>query len=97
MRRHDPRLGRIKKCSVAVAPATERAGHSAYITATKACNHNINQYHIDKYTEYKPVFLDKIKAVAQIIANYRYDDSNSMVDYFDANFYYNISVKIKEA
>lgn len=73
----------------------QRAGRNAYITATEAGRHSINQYHINKYTEYKPAFLDKINAVAQIIANYRYDDSNSMVDYFDTNFYCNLTVVIK--
>lgn len=75
----------------------QRAGRDAYITATEAGQHNINQYHINKYTEYKPDFLRKLERVAEIINNYRYDNSNSMVDYFDTNFYYNISTKIKEA
>lgn len=74
----------------------QRAGRNAYLAATETCSHNINQYHIDKYTEYKPEFLNKIKAVAQIIANYRYDNSNGMVDYFDTNFYYDLIVDIKE-
>lgn len=75
----------------------QRAGRYAYRTATKAGSHGINHYHVDKYTEYTPAFLAKINAVNEIIKNYNYDDSNSMVDYFDTNFYYDLSVDIKEA
>lgn len=56
--------------------------------------HQINQYHIAKYTEYTPAFLAKLDAVNNIIANYNYDDSNAMVDYFDTNFYWYLNVKI---
>lgn len=73
----------------------QRAGRNAYITATEAGQHNINQYHIAKYTEYTPDFLRKLERVAEIIGNYRYDNSNSMVDYFDTNFYYKLTVVIK--
>ena len=54
----------------------------------------MNQYHINSYTEYTPEFIAKINAVNAIIRNYNYDDSNSMVDYFDTNFYYDLYVKI---
>lgn len=51
---------------------------------------NINEYCIDKYTNFSEIGLNKIKAVADIISAYRYDESNSMVDYFETNFYYNL-------
>lgn len=73
-----------------------KAATYAYECATNPeFRHNINQYHIDKYTEYTAEFLRKIKAVNEIIANYRYDNSNSQVDYFDTNFYYDLYVNIK--
>jgi hypothetical protein len=50
----------------------------------------INQHCIDRYNVFSPRGIAKIKAVNAIIAAYRYDDSNSMVDYFDTNFYYDI-------
>lgn len=50
----------------------------------------VNQYHISKYTEYTTEFANKLKAVNEIIKSYNYDDSNSMVDYFDTNFYYTL-------
>ena len=37
--------------------------------------------------------LQKLKAIETIIAAYRYDNSNSMVDYFDTNFYYDLRLK----
>lgn len=71
------------------------AGGLAYDNATStSCHHQINQYHISAYTEYTPAFLAKLEAVNAIIKNYNYDDSNSMVDYFDTNFYYTLAVKI---
>lgn len=37
--------------------------------------------------------MKKLQAIDSIIAAYRYDNSNSMVDYFDTNFYYDIRLK----
>lgn len=54
---------------------------------------NVNQYRIDDYTEYTKDFLNKLHKVNQIISAYRYDASNSQVDYYDTNFYYDIRVK----
>ena len=41
----------------------------------------------------KAEVFQKLKAVEAIIAAYRYDNSNSMVDYFDTNFYYDLRLK----
>lgn len=71
-----------------------KAAAIEYDARTCAGFHSVNQYHIDSYTEYTPEFIAKINAVNAIIRNYNYDDSNSMVDYFDTNFYYNLYVKI---
>ena len=51
---------------------------------------NINKYCIDEYKNFSEIGLNKIKSVAAIIDAYRYDESNSMVDYFETNFYYNL-------
>lgn len=56
-------------------------------------SHDINQYHIDKYTEYTAGMLEKLHEINRIVCAYRHDDSNSQVDYFDTNFYYTIRVK----
>jgi len=54
----------------------------------------INQYAIEKYAgKFSPGFLKKIMAVNDCVNSYRYDDSNAMVDYFNSNFYYSITVK----
>lgn len=37
--------------------------------------------------------MKKLQAIDSIIAAYRYDNSNGMVDYFDTNFYYDIRLK----
>ena len=54
---------------------------------------NINQYHIDDYEALTPEFRAKLHKINSIISAYRYDESNSQVDYFDTNFYYDIETK----
>lgn len=44
-----------------------------------------------------PAAKSKVERVDSLIAAYRYDCSNSMVDYFDTNFYYDIVLKPTEA
>ena len=53
---------------------------------------DINYYHIDNYTEYTEAFRAKLHKINAVLDTYHYDDSNSMVDYFDTNFYRNITV-----
>ncbi len=54
---------------------------------------DLNVYHLDKYKVYTAETMEIIKKVNSIISAYRYDESNSMVDYFDTNFYYDIHTK----
>lgn len=53
----------------------------------------LNHYYLDQYPEIMPEFIAKLKKVLDIVRAYNYDASNSMVDYFDTNFYYNIDTK----
>lgn len=54
---------------------------------------SLNHYYLDKYSIYTEAFSAKLRLINQIIKSYNYDDSNSMVDYFDTNFYYSIYTK----
>lgn len=54
---------------------------------------NLNHYHLENYIGFTTTGLAKIKKVYFIISSYRYDKSNSMVDYFDTNFYIDIYTK----
>ena len=54
------------------------------------CENDINVYYMDKHKVYTAEAMSLIKRVNGIINAYRYDESNSMVDYFDTNFYYDI-------
>lgn len=54
---------------------------------------SLNQYYLERCTEFTPAMLEKLHKINSIVSAYRYNDSNSMVDYFDTNFYYTISVK----
>lgn len=56
---------------------------------------SLNQYHTEPEDnpELSAAFLAKVKKVIAIITAYRYDESNSMVDYFNTNFYYDLHTK----
>lgn len=56
---------------------------------------NINHYHIDKEDVLNDDGKEIVRAANQVIRAFNYDDSNSMVDYFDTNFYYNLNVEWK--
>ena len=48
------------------------------------------QYHDpEKYYEdlFSPTFIKKLKLIKQIVDSFNYNDTNSMVDYFDRGFY----------
>lgn len=59
----------------------------ARFTATKQV---LNQYHIGQYAHLTTAALERVQRVKSIIEAYRYDESNSMVDYFHTNFHYDI-------
>lgn len=63
---------------------------------TKGCD--LNEYHFygddsdvyygRSYADiFTPAFLDKLRLMKKIVDSYNYDDSNSMVDYFNRGFY----------
>lgn len=56
---------------------------------------DINHYHIDKEDMLTEDGKEIVRVANQVIRAFNYDDSNSMVDYFDTNFYYNIKVEWK--
>ena len=66
---------------------------SAYEVNKYSKAQTINNYHIEKYHEIGAAFLAKLLKIREIITAYRYDESNSMVDYFNTNFYYDIDTK----
>lgn len=66
---------------------------SAYEREKYAKSQQINHYYLDKYTEFSAAFSEKMQKVLEIVRAYRYDASNSMVDYFDTNFYYDLNTK----
>lgn len=56
---------------------------------------DINHYHIDKEDMLTDDGKKIVRVANQVIRAFNYDDSNSMVDYFDTNFYYEIKVEWK--
>ncbi len=56
---------------------------------------DINHYHIDKEDMLNDDGKKIIEVANQVIRAFNYDDSNSMVDYFDTNFYYDLNVEWK--
>lgn len=54
---------------------------------------SLNQYYLSDYRMFSPEFAAKLQLINRVILSYNYDDSNSMVDYFNTNFYYTIYTK----
>lgn len=54
---------------------------------------SVNHYYLDRLTVFTPEALERIKLANQVVMAYRYDESNSQVDYFNTNFYYDIYIK----
>ena len=72
----------------------EAAAAYSYDCAMRRDYNTINQYHIDETADFlSAAGVALVKRVNDIICAYRYDESNSMVDYFDTNFYYDLHVK----
>lgn len=70
--------------------ATALKHYKDYTEKQSVC---INHYYIDRLKAYNAQALERLHLVNNIIMAYRYDESNSMVDYFNTNFYYDIYVK----
>ena len=79
--------------------SNEHVQECANVTAEKMgeCNYNndlhINHHYIDDETMLNDEGKKIVKAANQVIKAFNSDDSNSMVDYFDVNFYYDINIK----
>lgn len=56
---------------------------------------NINQYHISNEDMLNDEGKKIVEVADQVIKAFNYDDSNSQVDYFDTNFYYDLKVEWK--
>lgn len=66
---------------------------AAYEYDTKATTRqSINHYFQADVAYLTESTRRKLRRINEIIAAYRYDNSNGMVDYFDTNFYYDIEV-----
>lgn len=67
-----------------------RQAAAEYDYKQAAHGRDINRHSIDEETAYTADTLRKLHRVKAIIEAYRYDGTNSMVDYFDTNFYYDL-------
>ena len=56
---------------------------------------DINHYHINKEDMLTEDGKEIVRVANQVIKAFNYDDSNSQVDYFDTNFYYDLKVEWK--
>lgn len=53
---------------------------------------DVNEYHIERSSNLTAWALAVLSDVNDFIKSYRWNDSDGMIDYFDTNFYYDISV-----
>lgn len=87
-------LDRFQKMTEAERTATALKYHAEQ-RERFAERQSLNQYHTDEKDnpELSAAFLAKVRRVIDIISAYRYDESNSMVDYFNTNFYFDLHTK----
>lgn len=52
----------------------------------------LNQYYLEENKELSPKAREVMLDVNRLINSYRYNDSDSMIDYFSTNFYYDLSI-----
>ena len=55
-------------------------------------SYDLNQYHLDKETNLTEQALDMFQKVNALIRSYHFSDCDGMIDYFDVNFWYDISI-----
>jgi predicted ATP-binding protein involved in virulence len=53
---------------------------------------SINHYHIDQYGKHKPMFLKMIDIIQNGSDKKWYNKSDSMTDYFDVAFYFDLNI-----
>lgn len=51
-------------------------------------------YNLRNETTYRSDFLKKVETVRKIVKSFKHSDIDSMTDYYDVNFYYDIDIKI---
>ena len=56
-------------------------------------SYNLNQYYIDEEKVFTDQFKAKFHKIRQIVDSFNHDDTNSMVDYFDRDFYEHYKLK----
>lgn len=74
-----------------VSVALMEAPYQVFVDETKT-HIDLNEYYMDKETRLVPEAKAMMTDVVELINSYRYDDSDGMIDYFDTNFYYDVSV-----
>ena len=106
---HDTKTDRwIESCDIEYMPEEEQdrlyglAVKATYKFHTSGCDLNEHFFHGDEteifygrsYADiFTPQFLDKLRLVKSIVDSFNYDNSNSMVDYFDRGFYEHYKLK----
>lgn len=63
------------------------------ITQYQTGEQSVNHYYVDRYNVFAAAYREKLKRVLAIVSQYHYDASNSMVDYFDSNFFLSLYTK----
>lgn len=74
-----------------VSVALMEAPYQVFVDETKT-HIDLNEYYMDKETRLVPEAKAMMADVVELINSYRYDDSDGMIDYFDTNFYLDVSV-----
>ena len=74
-----------------ISVALMEAPYQVFVDENKT-HIDLNQYYMDREERLVPEAKAMMTDVVELINSYRYDDSDGMIDYFDTNFYYDVSV-----
>ncbi len=74
-----------------ISVALMEAPYQVFVDENKT-HIDLNQYYMDREERLVPEAKAMMTDVVELINSYRYDDSDGMIDYFDTNFYFDVSV-----
>jgi len=68
------------------------APYAAFVESDRFTNYDVNYYYIERNSVLTAPIKKILQDVISELRSYNYDNSDSMIDYFDTNFYMNIRV-----
>lgn len=96
-------LNNVRRSSYTYIPSIDKAIDSELVTIEQineltnlkieeVGNHQLDCYNLEKNKWINPAIVEVLKDINNLVNSYNYDDSDSMIDYFDTNFYVDFNI-----